>query len=1002
MQQDTTAAVRGRTPVSVDHHEHLHHLIDEAAHLLPSQAPIRIFVHHNTLHSLEHLPFDEAVLEGSRIYGTQPYQSAGAFAEHLRTGRILPSDIDAALEAYRELDDELVIADGPTHTELRRTCLLHPFDVPRGPALEWLIAESDLLIRVEERVGEPARSKLQDSFRAVAPSAAGPELERLGLKRMWALLDEHVEPAQADVAPRRPRDLLLSLTGTDTDDLVNPLLIRLCASFIDQGIAYWRMPDKHLGLLGAFRSLYGRSMGPPDRWLRGLQQRLRRQTDEGWTAERTIVEMLDVMRVPKERWLDFLQATLLSLRGWAGMMHQLEERPDRAPVEAPPAKLIDFLAVRLILDAAAAEHVAKEHFGANTTLNSLRQSAECPQQPDRTAVYEAFVVAQLAGVGPRELQSGDAAAIWLKAVAGLGSNWKRRLLHEAYERRHRIDVLDAMLNHARLSAADGEVEGSVKPAPRFQAVFCIDDREESLRRHLEEVFPAVETYGYAGFYGVAMAYQGLEDVRSRDLCPVNIRPKHWIVEVPVDASHGEAVAARRRSLGTFTHATSVGSQTLLRGSVVSSAMGWASVIPLIGRTLFPRVAERLSHELHHGVVGRPRTRLRIERDPSEGPAANGLLPGYTVDEMIAVVEGALRTIALTDDFAPLVFAVGHGSSSLNNPHESAHDCGATGGGRGGSNARAFAAMANHPKVRAGLAKRGIVIPDGTWFVGSYHNTCDDGMTYYDEDLIPEPLRAEYDVALKAFDNARRLDAHERCRRFESSPTKLNVERALAHAEAHAVDLGQPRPEYGHATNAICFVGRRQRTRGLFMDRRAFLVSYDPTTDDDGETLARLLQAVGPVGAGISLEYYFSYVDPTGYGCGTKLPHNIVGLVGVMDGHASDLRTGLPWQMVEIHEPVRLLTIIEAEPETLLQIAGAHEVVGRLVVNRWIQIVAWSPSTGKMSVFTGEGFVPYEPESLEIPVARTSVEYYAGRREHLPCARIVAGTNFAHRDSGATT
>src|SRR5437762_965210 len=66
--------------------------------------------------------------------------------------------------------------------------------------------------------------------------------------------------------------------------------------------------------------------------------------------------------------------------------------------------------------------------------------------------------------------------------------------------------------------------------------------------------------------------------------------------------------------------------------------------------------------------------------------------------------------------------------------------------------------------------------------------------------------------------------------------------------------------------------------GLFLDRRAFLVSYDPVRDDDGAVLARIMEAAVPVVAGISLEYYFGYVDPTGYGCGTKLPHNVTSLL----------------------------------------------------------------------------------------------------------------------------
>src|SRR5260370_17736253 len=99
--------------------------------------------------------------------------------------------------------------------------------------------------------------------------------------------------------------------------------------------------------------------------------------------------------------------------------------------------------------------------------------------------------------------------------------------------------------------------------------------------------------------------------------------------------------------------------------------------------------------------------------------------------------------------------------------------------------------------------------------------------------------------------------------------------ARQHVEGRGEVLAQVRPEWGHATNALCIVGRRSRTRGLFLDRRAFLTSYDPTQDDaDSTILTRILQAAVPVCAGINLEYYFSYPDSPGYGSGPTLPHNI--------------------------------------------------------------------------------------------------------------------------------
>ena len=42
---------------------------------------------------------------------------------------------------------------------------------------------------------------------------------------------------------------------------------------------------------------------------------------------------------------------------------------------------------------------------------------------------------------------------------------------------------------------------------------------------------------------------------------------------------------------------------------------------------------------------------------------------------------------------------------------------------------------------------------------------------------------------------------------------------------------------------------------------------------------------GPVGAGISLEYYFSSVDNERYGCGSKITHNLTGLFGVAQAEA---------------------------------------------------------------------------------------------------------------------
>ncbi len=240
------------------------------------------------------------------------------------------------------------------------------------------------------------------------------------------------------------------------------------------------------------------------------------------------------------------------------------------------------------------------------------------------------------------------------------------------------------------------------------------------------------------------------------------------------------------------------------------------------------------------------------------------------------------------------------------------------------------------------------------------------------------------------DEARQRNAHERIRRFESAPLTLTPREALKHVEARSEDLAQARPEYNHATNAMCVVGRRARTRGLFLDRRSFLTSYDPTNDDENCTiLNRILQAVIPVCSGISLEYYFSCVDPVGYGCGSKLPHNITSLLGVMEGATSDLRTGLSAQMTEIHEPMRLLFVIETTTAGMLSIMQRNPNIDRLIRNEWVQIVTLDPQGPSMQIFRHGRFEPYVPTTTKLPEVERSCDWYRGWRDHLGFARIVA-------------
>jgi hypothetical protein len=987
----------------VDSSDPLSAALARAAALLPAQGPIDVFIHHNTLHAFEGERFEDAVIHAAELLGTEPFLTESRYREELARGRIGVADIDAVLDREARGRSAAPLAGGRiTLRDLHRALLLHAVRLESDAAVRWTLTEGDVLEKLRDDLPEAVRWRLlaEDADEPAGHPGHARDRERRASAELWHACVEAVGTSRPAFVPMRlpvrHRDLVRAVSpDLDTDEFVHPLLIRLCAAFLDQGVASWTMPDRDRGLFEAVVALYARPGGPTEPWSGRLPDAL--AACRGLSAAAVIDAEIARFGVPAADRERFICQTLLALRGWAGMIRQFEERPDRVPTCAVPARLADFLATRLVLDRVAAEWAAtrmgiRPQADGSVDLVTFRSELQDRHPPRRGPgmLARAFLlhqVAQLLGLGAGVIRALDENEVLRleQAIAGFDAVTRRRLFHLAYERRHRITVLDALAAHVPVARAPEAA------APSAQVVLCIDERCESFRRHLEELGLGHETFGTAGFFAVPMYYRGLDDWHASPLCPIVMTPAHTVVEVPEDASlatHRLHVSLRRR-YGQVAGSLSSGSRTLFRGGLFTALAGSLAAVPLVARVAFPRLAARIGRSAADLTRRRIATRLDLFRDPATPPLDDGTRPGFDIAEMAGCVRRVLEDIGLTDRFAPLVAVLGHGSSSRNNPHESAYDCGACGGGKGGPNARAFALMANDPRVRERVAAEGLVIPATTRFIGGLLDSCSDSITWFDLDRLPGSHREDMRRLGEACAAATALDAHERCRRFASAPFGLKPAQALAHVEARSVDLAQVRPELGHATNAVAVIGRRWRTRGLFLDRRAFLVSYDPTIDATGSILARTLAAVGPVGAGINLEFFFSTVDRLGYGAGTKLPHNLTGLIGVMDGHASDLRTGLPWQMVEIHEPVRLLIVIDATPTAILAAAEQVPVVKNFVVNGWVQLASWDPDTGAIALFEDGGFKPYAPELLQLPAVERSVDWYGGHRGHLPPARVLA-------------
>jgi len=433
--------------------EALTHAVDHAAHYLPVQGPIGVFIHHNTLHAFQHLPFEEAVAKASEVFGTEPYMTIDAYERDFRRGRILEEDITAMLATE---ENALVITGGADRRTLRKAMLVPGLRKVKGQRAEWALKEGGWL----------------KSFRTDLPPEARTALAQDTPQALWeACISRtpkvsHTVHGTSAFTPKkylRPHAALFAIKHVDLDAIVHPPLINLVSNFVDQGVAHWQLPLRSEGLLRAFRALHGSSLVDPA-GLGGLKKRLKGQV--ALDAEAIVLEALRELGVEADAAEHFIAAELLALPGWAGMVRKLENEPVLAEHQRVPCTLMDYLAVRLTLLVIALRNAEGDTTGWRTMASAV---AHAPLRNELLL----FDAAQLIGLSSKALNALDPDTFerLVTEITAFNELERRRIWHLAYERRHeRLNLLPLAKHHTLPPVAP------VRDRYRADVFFCIDER----------------------------------------------------------------------------------------------------------------------------------------------------------------------------------------------------------------------------------------------------------------------------------------------------------------------------------------------------------------------------------------------------------------------------------------------------------------------------------------------------------------------------------------------
>jgi uncharacterized protein YbcC (UPF0753/DUF2309 family) len=650
------------------------------------------------------------------------------------------------------------------------------------------------------------------------------------------------------------------------NQVLNSIMAKWLAAFMDEGLAEWEMPNKEDGFYRAWRKLAIYDTDLPKMLLSDIPK----------TSEETLDILMKGYAISE--YTKIFSYHLAALPGWTGYINYRAASNSQWQQEYP-ISLTDYLAVRLL--------VAKK---INAAI-----------YPESEVIVEKSLNSELQ-------------YIWLKAWE---KSWQTQLLTILNQKKSNLQHIE-------------------QKTPDAQLVFCIDTRSELIRRHVENK-GNYETFGYAGFFGIAMDYESLTDGFIRKSCPPIVGSAYIVSEVALP-QESEKVQnfMKRTEIVKFKDYFLKRMKNMLPsafGFVEGSGFFYGLALTL--RTILPGLfySFRQKQTTNHESICEPQIKSNCN------DTAGDL--GIPLDQKVAIVKSAFDLLGWKH-FAAVVLFVGHGSHSANNAFGSSLDCGACAASPGRHNARMLAKLANRPDVRQVLREKfGIVIPDSTIFIGGEHNTTTDEIVVFDAEVAQENS-SKLQILKLALAKAQQSATKERLGMDSNS---------VEAAQTKANDWAETRPEWGLAKNAAFVIGSRELTKHTNLDGRCFLHSYDWEMDTSGSALEGIMQGPMVVTQWINNHYYFSTVDNAVFGGGSKITHNVTGKFGVVQGNGGDLKMGLPLQSVMqsdlemYHQPLRLSVVIHAPISRVSEILLRNENLQDLLNNEWIYLMVMDPCNG---------------------------------------------------------